>query len=357
MLTLALLTLALSDLLAEGQRAFQAGDWVRAEQAFRAYLKSAPRSAEATSNLAAVMARREQLDEAIRLYQRALQFDPRLTPVHFNLGVAQMKAGRFADCVASFTAFLKSHPGENRARQLRGLCMIESGQLPEGIAELEQLAPDPSIAFALATAHAKSGNEERATQLLAGLEQQPAQARLIEGVIEYRRGRFPEARTKFAEAVAIDASLGQAHAYLGRIAMLDNQEEDAARHLEQALARNPADAESTYQLGILRSRSGQESAARQLFERALSLQGNYADPLYQLAQLDFKARQYPAALHRLEKAVRILPEQEAIRLLLARTYQALGRSAEAQREFQEVRRLKAMRTKQKELPGAGPAQP
>jgi hypothetical protein len=37
-----------------------------------------------------------------------------------------------------------------------------------------------------------------------------------------------------------------------------------------------------------------------------------------------------------------LPNQEAIRLLLGRTYQALGRDAEASAEFAEVRRLKAV---------------
>lgn len=349
MLALFWLTLALSDLLAEGQRAFQAGDWLRAEQAFRGYLKTAPRSAEATSNLAAVLARREQYAEAIDLYRKALQLNPRLTLVYFNLGVAQMKAGHFADCARSFTEFLTAYPNETRAQQLRGLCWIEAGQLEEGIRALELLPPDPTIALALATAYAKTGNEDRAAAWMAQLEQRPAQARFVEGVLEYQRGRFPEAQAKFAESVAMDPSLGQAHAYLGRIALLNNHNEEAAAHLERALERNPTDAESTYQLGILRARSGREREARQLFDRALALQGNYADPLYQLAQLDFKSGQYAAALQRLEKAVQILPEQESIRLLLARTYQALGRTAEAQREFAAVRRLKQVRTKAKEI--------
>ena len=37
----------------------------------------------------------------------------------------------------------------------------------------------------------------------------------------------------------------------------------------------------------------------------------------------------------------LLPDQEAVRLALGRTYQALGRASEARAEFDEVRRLKA----------------
>jgi hypothetical protein len=46
-------------------------------------------------------------------------------------------------------------------------------------------------------------------------------------------------------------------------------------------------------------------------------------------------------LAELELARRLLPDQEAIRLLLGRTYQALGRDTESKAEFAEVRRLKA----------------
>jgi hypothetical protein len=44
----------------------------------------------------------------------------------------------------------------------------------------------------------------------------------------------------------------------------------------------------------------------------------------------------------LEEARRLLPDQEAIRMALGRTYQALGRASEAKVEFAEVRRLKAI---------------
>jgi protein O-GlcNAc transferase len=348
-LLIPLLILALGDLLAEGQRAFQAGDLALAEQKFRAHLKTAPRSAEALSNLAAVLARREQFNEAIALYRKALTIDPKLTPVHFNLGVAQMRSGDFVGCAASFDRFLQSHPGEARARQLSGLCRVQAGDLAGGIAALEAGPLDPSAAFLLAYAHAQTGDEKRAAELLGVLESNPAQARMVEGLLEFRRARYIEAKEKFEAAVAVDPNLAPAIAGLGKVALADNRDPEAMAYFERALKLAPQDAESTYQLGVLAARNGDVPRGRELLRRAIELRANYADPYYQLAQLDFKAGQYPAALTNLQAASKILPDHDSIRMLLGRTYQALGRKADADREFAEVRRLKAKRVERDQL--------
>src|SRR5260370_33394222 len=97
---------------------------------------------------------------------------------------------------------------------------------------------------------------------------------------------------------------------------------------------------------------------------ALALRGNYADQHYQLGRIAFDAGDYAGALASLEEARRLLPDQEAIRFLLGRTYQAVGRAAEAKIEFAEVRRLKAavierdrQRAETDELMKSPPAKP
>jgi hypothetical protein len=58
---------------------------------------------------------------------------------------------------------------------------------------------------------------------------------------------------------------------------------------------------------------------------------------------------FAEALAHLDIAVKILPKQEAIHLLLARTYQALGRKADSEREFATVRQLKQETTERHQL--------
>ena len=123
--------------------------------------------------------------------------------------------------------------------------------------------------------------------------------------------------------------------------MLDHNDPEAIRLLEHALQLNPSDAESTYQLGVLYDRNGRSAEGVKMLRRAIGLRANYADPHYQIGRIALEHRDYKTALTELEEARRLLPDQEAIRLALGRTYQALGREAEAKVEFAEVRRLKA----------------
>jgi tetratricopeptide (TPR) repeat protein len=338
------LVLLAADFLASGQQALLSGDYSRAETAFREHLKTHPDSAEGLSNLATVLSRREQFPEAIALYRQALRADPKLTQVWFNLAVAQIRSGRCGEATASLGSFLKHHPEELRGRELLGLCLVETGALAGAVAELEKVyaakPADPGVLFSLAYANARSGNEERALQLLAAMEAWPAKARLIEGLVEARRGRFAEAKAKYEEVVRLEPSNAGALAALGRLHLLENRDPQAIEFLERAVKLSARDAESTYQLGVLYDRNGRAEEGRQMLRRAIDLRANYADPHYQLGRIAFRDRRYPEALAELQTAAKILPDHEAIRFLLGRTYQALGRMAAANAEFAEVRRLK-----------------
>ena len=299
------------------------------------------------SNLAAVYSRREQYSEAIALYQKALNANPALKQIRFNLAIAELKAGLPADAARNLELFLQAFPQEDRARTLLGAALVEAGDFKRAIAELENAAPSPATKYALAVAHARAGDENKATELLSSLT--PAAAELTQGFIEYRRGRFPEAKDHFEAALKLDANHAPAIAALGRLALLDNRDAVAIELLERALKLAPQDAESTYQLGVLYDRNGRTPQGRAMLSRALTLRAGYPDPHYQLARIDFREKQYAAALKHLQSAAKLLPEHEAIRLLLAQTYRALGRTAEANREFAEVRRLKNRRIEKSQI--------
>ncbi len=332
-----------SDALAAGQAAMQSGDLTLAEQQFRAYLKTHPSSAEALSNLAAVHARREQYPEAVRLYEQALKANPRLYPIHFNLAVTliRMKDPRAIDHLREF---LKARPGEPRAQQLLGLCLIETGDNRAAITELEAAykanPADRSIVPSLAYASVRAGDENRARDLLARTEADPFQSAFLQGLMEYRRERYAEAKALLQKAVDIDPTSASALAALGRLHIAEHEDEQAILLLRKAIQLNPSDAESHYQIGVLLDRTGKTDEGIPFLNRSLQLRAGYADPHYQLGRIAYYRNDYPAALQELEKARKILPNHESIRLLLGRTYQALGREADAKTEFAAVRRIK-----------------
>src|SRR5262249_53687841 len=154
------------------------------------------------------------------------------------------------------------------------------GALPELEASYRLNPKDTSILYSLAYANARAGDVDRAADLLRQSQADSSQAGLIEGLIEYRRGRFTEAKTLFQGVLASNPDRFPALTALGRLELLDHNDPEAIRLLEHALSLNPADAESTYQLGVLYDRNGQPAEGVKLLRRALTLRANYPDPHY-----------------------------------------------------------------------------
>lgn len=344
-LVFALCAFCQQDALSGGQQAFAAGDLSRAEALFREHLRIHPADARALSNLAAVHSRRENFPEAVNLYREAIAAAPQVPEIRFNLAVALLKSGQAADATGELRAFLEARPEETRARQLLGVSLMEAGDFAGAITELEQVraqAPsEASVVFALAMAHARGGDEEQGKRLIAALDRFPAQARLLEGLMEYRAGRFDEARAKFEECLGYDANQAPAVAALGRLSLLEKKDDLAIEQLERALRLMPQDAESTYQLGVLYDRNGDTQTGRAYLRKATTMRAGYADPYYQLARILHRDEEFASALEQVEIANRLLPNHESIRFLKGRILQSLGRREEARAEFEAVRKIKA----------------
>lgn len=340
------------DLLSSGQRAFESGDFARAEAHFREHLKSDPNSAEAMSNLAAIHSRRGELSSAVALYEKALGANPKLVPIHFNLAVALVRAGEYRKAAGSLRVFLKTYPKDLRGRELLGICLVENGELRDAIEQLEAVhlekPAEAGTVFSLAYAHARAGNAERGQELIARLQSHPAQARLIEGLIEYRRDRFPEAKALFEKALAHDPNSAPALAALGRMYVHEGRDAQAIELLEKALRLAPQDAEVCYLLGVLHDRNQRTAQARRMFGRAMPLRARYAGPYYGLARIELRENKPAVAAKLLETAARLSPQVDAIQLLLGRAYQAAGQEEKARTAFTEVRRLQHARLKKQQ---------
>src|SRR5437899_1398625 len=114
----AVMLAAVQDNLDSGQQALRAGDLARAEQLFRQFLSQNPNSAEALSNLGAICARREQFSEALGFYEKALNANPKLVQVHFNMAIALGHLREYDKAAQHLRRFLQAYPQEARARQL-----------------------------------------------------------------------------------------------------------------------------------------------------------------------------------------------------------------------------------------------
>ncbi|MBF6592505.1 MAG: tetratricopeptide repeat protein, partial [Ktedonobacterales bacterium] len=177
------------------------------------------------------------------------------------------------------------------------------------------------------------------------------------GEVLMRRGRLTQAEARLREALALDESQATLHADLSGVLMArasgENLEEPGQPTQEQqrALASDAlAELRRTSQLdsslphlftrmGALYEILEQPDDARIAFEEAIRRDPGDADAAYALGSLLLSRRQPREALALLETAVQLEPFAVPYRLSLAGAYAALERQREAERELDLIDRL------------------
>jgi len=95
-----------------GSAALKGGDLAQAEVHFRKCLKAVPESAAVRQTLGAVLAQRQQLEEAETLHVTATQFEPRNGHTYLQLGffLALYRTGRVAEAIEAFERAVEFAP-------------------------------------------------------------------------------------------------------------------------------------------------------------------------------------------------------------------------------------------------------
>jgi len=164
-------------------------------------------------------------------------------------------------------------------------------------------------------------------------------------MIRAQRGMAPaaeanrEAEEAVRRALELDGSLAEAHAVLGAIRLQQLDIPSSLRSLERAKELNPGLADTHQILGRVLYSMERHAEAQKAMLRALEL-----DPMSMIIHTSvgdayYYARQYERSLVYYRKAIELDPRFDGAHTDLARSLEALGRFDEAEREYQEGRRL------------------
>jgi protein O-mannosyl-transferase len=228
----------------------QAAYWRDSETLWTHSLACTSNNSFAHSQLGKDMLDRRRVEEAIAEYRQALEINPRLEVVQFNLGVALAGCGRIDQAMVHYRKALEIVPDDAQAHNNLGRILADRGRIEEGAAHyLKALQIDPNFA----EAHFNLG------LILSG------QGRLGEAVAEYRK------------AVEIKPGLVEAQYNLGILSAGLGLIDDAIDHFRQALAINADFAEAQYNLGTLLAGRGQIDVAIAHFQKAVQLKSDYLE--------------------------------------------------------------------------------
>jgi len=165
-----------------------------------------------------------------------------------------------------------------------------------------------------------------------------ARAHLGRGYKWMQMERYKEASQEFEQALHDDPALSQARQELA-ICQFELRSYETARQLfgEMLTARENSELASYY-LGRLDLVEQDFDSAIRRFQ-ALDLTEPFRDELYYLGLAYFKQQKLPQAAETLKKSITSNPRDYRNHQLLARTYQKLGQTRQAEKEFAETQRL------------------
>jgi predicted O-linked N-acetylglucosamine transferase (SPINDLY family) len=241
--------------------------------------------------------------DACARYGEAVQVAPRYAKAHLNLGIALEALGRLAEAAASYEAVLAMEPAHPYAHYNLGKLHFTRGAPQKAERHLRAaLECRPEITEArIVLAHVLDTRGDAAgaaAAFEAALNSRPEDfgAWFGFGQTLRRLGRLDEAHAAFERAVALDPANADAHGALFDLHQGRGNLESAAKHVEAVLRQRPDWADALLNYGIVLMRMQRLSEAEAAFRRLIAL-----DPQYRTAY-----RMLGSVLHRAARIDEVL---------------------------------------------------
>ena len=275
---------------------------------------------------------------AVTPLKRALEVDPDLAPAHQLLGYALLAQGYAAQAIP--------HLQKVQDKTGLGIAEIQTGQLPEAVANLQaalaERPNDQDLLYYLGRASGLLSKQSIDTLLAAYPDSARAHQALAENYFVLRQ--MPEAEKEYREALRLRPDTPELHLELGEVYAGAFQWAKAEEEFRAQAKLQPGNAEPAYRLGTALLEQGKAREARAELVRADKLMPDMPETLYSLgkaASLDGDTATAEKEWTRLLSIEQETPLAAQAHFALAGLYRKQGKTAAAQHEMQEFQRLQA----------------
>ena len=257
---------------------FEGGRPTDAKRVLEQAIQINPDDAMIHNNLANILTRERQFDQAIVHYRRCLALKPGSAEAHMNIAIVYSAMARTREAIENYRRAIEFDSNWAEAYVNLGIELTKMRKFDEAIENLERalaLRPDyPHAHYNLATVYAQ-------------------------------RLQFDDAVRHYRQALDARPNYARAHAGLGHVLFRQEKFDDAVVELREAVKADPQLPPARFHLAIVLRQRGEREAA----------------------------------LSHLQEAVRLVPDWTDAHSELASTHQLLGNDAEAIRHFREALRL------------------
>ncbi len=273
---------------------------------------------------------------AIAPLKHALELNADLAPAHQLLGYALLAQGYAGEAIP--------HLQRSPDKTALGIAQIQTGQLPEAVANLQAALAahpnDPDLLYYLGRASGLLAKQSIDTLLAAYPDSARAHQAMAENYFVLRR--MPDAEKEYREALRLRPGLPEAHLALGEVYAGAFQWDKAEEEFRIQAKLQPGNAEAAYRLGEALLEQGKAHEARAELLRADHLMPEMPETLYSLGKAASLEGDAAAAEKTWTKLLSIEKQSSLAAQAhfgLAGIYRKQGKTAEAQREMQEFQSL------------------
>jgi tetratricopeptide (TPR) repeat protein len=311
--------------VAEAEAAIVKSDWKTAETLLDSWLSSHPTDARALFDAGYVADAQNRLDDAVSLYRRATQANPRSFEAHLSLGLLLARQGDLAEARIELVNATTLDPGEAgpalKARAWRALAQIDkpgpgnpdgdASQASDDLLQALKLSPetpdDTLLAASLAESSGQLDAAEEAYRRLLGKDPSSAQANAGLAHLLIKQRKYPEAETLLRAALAQVPNDPALTAQLASVLAAQDKAE-ALPLLQKLHSERPGDAEITRMLADMLAQTGDPAGSDKLYASLLASQPNDVDLLLTHGQNLVRQLRYTDAFAVFDRAARLAPD-------------------------------------------------
>jgi tetratricopeptide (TPR) repeat protein len=328
----------------------------------------------------------DRLDEAVKLYTRALALRPAWEEGWWSLGTLEYDQDRYAKAALDFAKVIALNSANGTAHAMLGLCQFELGQDEPALKNLlgaeqlgvikdEQLRNVAVYHLGLLELRARKFGDAKETldqvakrgvrtaELitalgLAVLLVRPQDAPPIGtpgGTVIERAGEaeallatrdFEQAKGRYAELTSQFPDYPNLHFAFGRLLLEMNETDEAIEEFKRELKRDPKNVSSMLEIASVRYHVDSQDGLPYA-EEAVKLSPLLPFAHYLLGLLRLDTGNAAGAVPELEVAKKAFPNESRVYFSLGNAYARIGRKAEAAKARAEFSRLDAQEAKRR----------
>ena len=275
--------------------------------------------------------------------------DPAVGAREAKLGKAYFQSRQFQQALHHLQLALQHSPDDWESTQLLALTYYSLGNCPQALPLLLKLRTRLSNSevdgpYLTGVCYLRTEQWEDARKAFAEMfaaQPDSAMAHLMLAKMMVRQKLEDRSVPEIKKALELDSRLPMAHFLLGEVYLYQTNPQGALEEFKKELEINPTVWLVYWRLGDAYFRLEKYDEAEKVLKEAVWLNESFTGSYLLLGEVELKKGNLELSVGFLERSLKLDPRNDYAHYTLARAYQQMGRTEEANRHFEITRSLRA----------------